>query len=110
MAEPGGINAGSTNRGGLAAGCALPLLRLLLSLRWELVDLRALRLAAMAVRVRVLLPGSPVATPTLAGVEFFGHVPLLSSDVQAVIPAAGRGKRTASGIRRITLERLVCPA
>ena len=48
-----------------------------LSLCREILDLRSLGLAALAVGVRVLGPGPAVAAPTLARVRLFGHVVLL---------------------------------
>src|SRR5437763_13947990 len=58
----------------LPAGLRQPLLGLLASVFRQLRELRALLLAALAVRVGVLLPGPAVAAPALAEVALSGHV------------------------------------
>jgi hypothetical protein len=74
-----------------------------LTFRWKVGDLRALRLAALAVLGRVLVPGPAVATPALAGVHLLGHRAPLSQALLTVcvypasgdahIPAARTGPR-----------------
>jgi hypothetical protein len=62
-----------------------------LSFRWKVGDLRALRLAALAVLGSVLVPGPAVTTPALAGVHLLGHSAPLSQVLLSVCvyPASG---------------------
>jgi hypothetical protein len=62
-----------------------------LPFRWKVGDLRALRLAALAVLGRVLVPGPAVAAPALAGVHLLGHSAPLSQALLTVCvyPASG---------------------
>jgi hypothetical protein len=62
-----------------------------LPFRWKVGDLRALRLAALAVLGRVLVPGPAVAAPALAGVHLLGHSTPLSQVLLSacVYPAWG---------------------
>jgi hypothetical protein len=55
-----------------------------LPFRWKVGDLRALRLAALAVLGRVLVPGPAVTTPALAGVHLLGHSAPLSQVLLSV--------------------------
>jgi len=59
-------------RGG-SARLGEPLPGLPLPFRGKIVELRVLRLAALPAGVRVLLPGAPVAAPSLGGVRLFRH-------------------------------------
>jgi hypothetical protein len=63
-----------------------------LPFRWKVGDLRALRLAALAVLGSVLVPGPAVTTPALAGVHLLGHsTPLLTgSAIHLRLPRVGR--------------------
>src|SRR6266511_1832282 len=75
------------------AGLAQALLCLPAPLLGEVVDLLALRLAALPVLGSVFLPCAPVTAPTLGGIDVSGHHVLLSDDGLSILslptPAEG---------------------
>src|SRR5688500_6222360 len=86
-------------------GAAQALLRLLLRLRLEVVELRALGLAAVAVFVRVLRPRAAVAAPSLARVGLLvlvGHGGVLPTEARCGSGSRARRRPALRGWRSRT--------